>query len=129
MTAHTFPFATVAGGLPGGDNRSLGRFGLRGEVPFGGPTACKEYPVALPGRPRCGGSPARSSRSPWTRCTPTTPRWSSTWERRLGGRVTYHQVKDIDYVRDTMVVDVRHQMGSPVTERGFDGRPVLAVQR
>ena len=50
-------------------------------------------------------------------------------ERRLGGRVTYHQVKDIDYVRDTMVVDVRHQMGSPVTERGFNGRPVLAVQR
>jgi hypothetical protein len=50
-------------------------------------------------------------------------------ERRLGGRVTYHQVKDIDYVRDTMVVDVRHQMGSPIAERGFDGRPVLAVQR
>ena len=28
-------------------------------------------------------------------------------ERRLGGQVLRHQVKDIDYVRDIMVVDVR----------------------
>src|SRR5204862_440797 len=28
-------------------------------------------------------------------------------ERRLGGQVLRHEVKDIDYVRDIMVVDVR----------------------
>jgi hypothetical protein len=28
-------------------------------------------------------------------------------ERRLGGQVLYHRVKDVDYVRDTTVVDVR----------------------
>ena len=37
-------------------------------------------------------------------------------ERRLGGQVLHHQVKDIDYVRDTMVVDVRYQAGSRLTE-------------
>ena len=31
----------------------------------------------------------------------------SDLERRLGGKVLSHQVNDIDYVRDTMVVDVR----------------------
>jgi uncharacterized protein DUF4956 len=36
-------------------------------------------------------------------------------ERRLGGRVLRHQVKDIDYVRDIMVVDVRCQVGSQHT--------------
>ena len=30
-------------------------------------------------------------------------------ERRLGGRVLHHQVNDIDYVRDIMVLDVRCQ--------------------
>src|SRR6478609_4182642 len=35
-------------------------------------------------------------------------------ERRLGGRVLQHDVKDIDYVRDTMVVDVRYRVWSPV---------------
>ena len=30
-------------------------------------------------------------------------------EHRLGGQVLRHQVKDIDYVRDTMVVDVRYR--------------------
>jgi hypothetical protein len=30
-------------------------------------------------------------------------------ERRLGGRVLHHQVTDIDYVRDIMVLDVRCQ--------------------
>src|SRR4029079_5532512 len=29
-------------------------------------------------------------------------------ERRLGGRVVRHAVKDVDYVRDTTVVDVRY---------------------
>ena len=33
-------------------------------------------------------------------------------ERRLGGRVMHHVVNDIDYVRDTMVVDVRYRAGS-----------------
>ena len=33
-------------------------------------------------------------------------------ERRLGGRVMHHEVNDVDYVRDTMVVDVRYRAGS-----------------
>ena len=33
-------------------------------------------------------------------------------ERRLGGRVMHHVVNEIDYVRDTMVVDVRYRAGS-----------------
>jgi hypothetical protein len=41
-------------------------------------------------------------------------------ERRLGGRVTHYQVNDIDYVRDTMDVDVRYRIGSPITEQSFD---------
>jgi hypothetical protein len=32
-------------------------------------------------------------------------------ERRLGGRVIHHVVNEIDYVRDTMVVDVRYRVG------------------
>jgi hypothetical protein len=36
-------------------------------------------------------------------------------ERRLGGQVVGHEVKDIDYVRDTMVVDVRYAVRTPVT--------------
>jgi len=36
-------------------------------------------------------------------------------ERRLGGQVLHHRVKDIDYVRDIMVVDVRCQVGSQHT--------------
>ena len=35
-------------------------------------------------------------------------------ERRLGGRVLRHQVRNVDYVRDTTVVDVRYSVGSPV---------------
>jgi len=34
-------------------------------------------------------------------------------ERRLGGRVVRHEVTDIDYVRDTMVVDVHYRVGQP----------------
>ena len=41
-------------------------------------------------------------------------------ERRLGGRVVRHVVKDIDYVRDTMEVDVRYRVWKPVA------RPTLA---
>jgi hypothetical protein len=41
-------------------------------------------------------------------------------ERRLGGWVTSHQVKEIDYVRDTMVVDVRYRVGSPACEPSLD---------
>jgi hypothetical protein len=36
-------------------------------------------------------------------------------ERRLGGRVLHHKIKDIDYVRDIMVVDVRFQVGAQHT--------------
>ena len=54
-------------------------------------------------------------------------------ERRLGGQVTHHQVNDIDYVRDTMVVDVRYRVRSRVTESSRDERSldeqVMAVQR
>jgi hypothetical protein len=35
-------------------------------------------------------------------------------ERRLGGKVVRHEVKDIDYVRDTMEVDVRYRVWKPV---------------
>jgi hypothetical protein len=35
-------------------------------------------------------------------------------ERRLGGPVLHHKVKDLDYVRDTMVVDVRYRVSSPI---------------
>jgi hypothetical protein len=43
-------------------------------------------------------------------------------ERRLGGLVLRHEVTDIDYVRDTMAVDVRYRAGSPVTLPLFDER-------
>jgi Domain of unknown function (DUF4956) len=43
-------------------------------------------------------------------------------ERRLGGRVLHHEVNDIDYVRDTMIVDVRYQVGSRIPERILDER-------
>jgi hypothetical protein len=48
-------------------------------------------------------------------------------ERRLGGRVLRHQVKDVDYVRDTMVVDVRYRTGSRLTELSVR-QPVVAAQ-
>ena len=35
-------------------------------------------------------------------------------ERRLGGKVVRHEVKDVDYVRDTMEVDVRYRVWKPV---------------
>src|SRR6185503_16461007 len=47
-------------------------------------------------------------------------------ERRLGGRVLRHLVKDVDYVRDTMVVDVRSRSrpspGRPSPRRPSPGR-------
>jgi hypothetical protein len=49
-------------------------------------------------------------------------------ERRLGGRVMYHQVDEVDYVRDITVVDVRYRTGSRITERSL-GRQLLAVKR
>jgi hypothetical protein len=48
-------------------------------------------------------------------------------ERRLGGRVTHHVVNEIDYVRDTMVVDVRYRVGSPITVQSL-GVQVMPVQ-
>jgi hypothetical protein len=47
-------------------------------------------------------------------------------ERRLGGRVLRHQVKDVDYVRDTVVVDVRYRSGSRLDEQNLDEQ-VMAV--
>jgi hypothetical protein len=38
-------------------------------------------------------------------------------ERRLGGQVMYHQVNDIDYVRDVTCVDVRYRAGSRTIDR------------
>jgi hypothetical protein len=55
-------------------------------------------------------------------------------ERRLGGRVMHHQVNEIDYVRDVMVVDVRYQVApppipaKPVIGRSA-GRPVMDDSR
>jgi hypothetical protein len=49
-------------------------------------------------------------------------------ERRLGGRVMYHQVDEVDYVRDITVVDVRYRTGSGITERSL-GKQLLAVKR
>ncbi len=50
-------------------------------------------------------------------------------ERRLGGQVLRHQVKDIDYVRDIMVVDVRfrtwpHRSGLRLAGATKDGQAV-----
>ena len=36
-------------------------------------------------------------------------------ERRLGGRVVRHQVDEVDYVRDTMIIDVRYRTPSART--------------
>ena len=49
-------------------------------------------------------------------------------ERRLGGRVMYHQVDEVDYVRDITVVDVRYRTGSGITGRSL-GQQLLAVKR
>jgi cbb3-type cytochrome oxidase subunit 3 len=38
-------------------------------------------------------------------------------QRRLRGRVVHHQVDEIDYVRDVMVVDVRYQADPPGNRR------------
>jgi Domain of unknown function (DUF4956) len=43
-------------------------------------------------------------------------------ERRLGGQLLHHRVKDIDYVRDIMVVDVRYQVGLRLIESGYGER-------
>ena len=46
-------------------------------------------------------------------------------ERRLGGTVLHHEVNDVDYVRQTMLVDVRYRAGThpvvaPVDERQLE---------
>jgi hypothetical protein len=45
-------------------------------------------------------------------------------ERRLGGRVLHHEVKEIDYVRDTMVVEVRYHLGWPTYDPHFAPGPL-----
>ena len=44
-------------------------------------------------------------------------------ERRLGGRVVNHMVKEVDYVRDITVVDVRCQVGWPAYDPRHQGPP------
>lgn len=41
-------------------------------------------------------------------------------ERRLGGRVIHHVVNEVDYVRDTMNVDVRYRVEKPVTQPDYN---------
>ena len=72
---------------------------------------------ALPGRD----APRRwrpwtsgSSTSRWTWSTPTTRRWSPTWSTGWAGRCCATSVKDIDYVRDTMEVEVTYRVWTPV---------------
>src|SRR5215212_10135631 len=43
-------------------------------------------------------------------------------ERRLGGRVLHHEVNDVDYVRQTMVVDVRYRAGAGPARPSVDDR-------
>jgi hypothetical protein len=45
-------------------------------------------------------------------------------ERRLGGKVMHHEVNDIDYVRETMLVDVRYRAGAAPAEQAPDERRV-----
>jgi hypothetical protein len=47
-------------------------------------------------------------------------------ERRLGGRVVRHQVDEVDYVRDTMIVDVRYQTPGTRT-RVAEPEPTVAT--
>jgi hypothetical protein len=49
-------------------------------------------------------------------------------ERRLGGEVMHHQVNEVDYVRDTMVVDVRYRARARYDRRALPAQ-VAAVQR
>jgi hypothetical protein len=48
-------------------------------------------------------------------------------ERRLGGRVMHHEVNEVDYVRDIMVVDVRYRAGSRLSQPTL-GAPVMSEQ-
>jgi hypothetical protein len=43
-------------------------------------------------------------------------------ERRLGGKVMHHEVNDIDYVRGTMLVDVRYRVGKEPVAPSADER-------
>ena len=43
-------------------------------------------------------------------------------ERRLGGTVMHHEVNDVDYVRETMIVDVRYRAGTGVADDKVDDR-------
>jgi hypothetical protein len=48
-------------------------------------------------------------------------------ERRLGGEVMHHQVNEVDYVRDTMVVDVRYRARARYDRRALPAQ-VAAVR-
>jgi hypothetical protein len=45
-------------------------------------------------------------------------------ERRLGGEVMHHQIDAVDYVRDTMVVDVRYRTGTRYARRALPHQAV-----
>ena len=66
--------------------------------------------------------------SRWTSSTPTTPRWSPTSSAGSAGRCCCHRVKDIDYVRDTMEVEVRYRVWTPVAPQ-LNGATSTAHQR
>jgi uncharacterized protein DUF4956 len=48
-------------------------------------------------------------------------------ERRLGGRVLEQEIKEVDYVRDTMTVDVLYLAGSRHAARGVVGNERIAA--
>jgi hypothetical protein len=45
-------------------------------------------------------------------------------ERRLGGRVMHHEVNQVDYARQTMLVDVRYRAGAHSAEPSPDERHI-----
>jgi hypothetical protein len=48
-------------------------------------------------------------------------------ERRLGGEVMHHQVNEVDYVRETMIVDVRYRVPNHYSRRAVPAQ-VSAVR-
>jgi Domain of unknown function (DUF4956) len=48
-------------------------------------------------------------------------------ERRLGGEVMHHQVNEVDYVRETMIVDVRYRVPNRYSRRAVPAQ-VSAVR-
>jgi Domain of unknown function (DUF4956) len=49
-------------------------------------------------------------------------------EHRLNGKVIHHVVNEVDYVRDTMVVDVRYRVGQRITQPAYSSQPIHQPQ-